>query len=165
MAIRNPLEWGVDQLRLAVNAVDSAGRAIREEQQATPLTISRIGLADLRAALAQGFDDFTAYRTDVVFLCVIYPILGLVLGRLAFGYDMVPLLFPLASGFALIGPFAAVGLYEMSRRRERGLGLETALRRVELERVGVGGHGRDRLEPVGRGDLAALALGFGLSRE
>jgi uncharacterized membrane protein len=66
-------------------------------------------------------DDFGAYRTDVIFLCIIYPLAGLLLARTAFNYDMLPLLFPLASGFALIGPVAAVGLYEMSRRREQGI--------------------------------------------
>src|SRR5262249_46783256 len=66
-------------------------------------------------------DDFWAMPTHVVFLSLMYPVVGLLLGRATLGYDLVPLLYPLASGFALIGPFAAIGLYELSRRRERGL--------------------------------------------
>src|SRR5690242_13142463 len=100
--IRNPIEWGLDQIRLAGMAVGSAGQAIAETQEgrsAQSLGVRRISPADLRDALARGLDDFRAYRSDVIFLCVIYPVLGLVLGRLAFGYGMVPLLFPLVSGF------------------------------------------------------------------
>jgi uncharacterized membrane protein len=78
-------------------------------------------LDDIRDALVKGFDDFGANRTDVIFLCVFYPVFGFVLGRFASGYGVLPLLFPLASGFALVGPLAAVGLNEMSRRREQGL--------------------------------------------
>jgi len=71
-------------------------------------------------ALRLGWEDFKAIPTHAVVLCVIYPVLGLVLFRLVLGYSVLPLLFPLAAGFTLIGPFAALGLYELSRRRERG---------------------------------------------
>ena len=82
--------------------------------------IRKIGLSDLRDALRLGWEDFKAVPSHAIILCVIYPVLGLVLARAVLGYSVLPLLFPLAAGFALIGPFAALGLYELSRRRERG---------------------------------------------
>src|SRR5205814_6576531 len=118
MHIRNPVEWSVDQLRLAGHAVESIGQHRRGMDMPAP-AVRRIGYADIRDALAKGLEDFAAFRTDVASLCVIYPLADLVLARLAFGYDLLPLVFPLVSGFALIGPIAAVGLYEMSRRREQ----------------------------------------------
>ncbi len=87
----------------------------------TQLVVRKIGFADLKDAIARGVDDFMAMPTHVILLSVIYPIVGLLLARLSFGYDMMPILFPLAAGFALLGPFLAIGLYELSRRREEGL--------------------------------------------
>ena len=87
---------------------------------ATPFVIRKIGLSDLRDALRLGWEDFKAVPSHAIILCVIYPVLGLVLFRMVLGYSVLPLLFPLAAGFTLIGPFAALGLYELSRRRERG---------------------------------------------
>ena len=126
MYIRNPIEWSVDQLKSAGSTIETlvAGRRVQELR--APLTIRRIGVAEIRDSLAKGIDDFAAFRTDVALICVIYPLVGLVLARLAFGYDMLPLVFPMASGFALIGPFASVLLYEMSRRREQGLSVSWA---------------------------------------
>ena len=82
--------------------------------------VYRIGISDLHDALRLGWEDFKAVPSPAIVLCVIYPILGLVLALAVLGYSVLPLLFPLAAGFALIGPFAALGLYELSRRRERG---------------------------------------------
>jgi len=121
MTIRNPVEWGWDQMRLAGQAVGGRHVDGTEAVRLTaPLPVRRIGTGDLRDALAKGLQDFAACRTDAMFVCVVYPLMGLVLARLVSGYDLLPLLFPLASGFALIGPFAAIWLYEMSRRREQG---------------------------------------------
>jgi uncharacterized membrane protein len=86
----------------------------------TPFVIRKIGLSDLHEALRLGWEDFKAVPSHAIILCVIYPVLGLVLFRMVLGYSVLPLLFPLAAGFTLIGPFAALGLYELSRRRERG---------------------------------------------
>ncbi len=83
--------------------------------------VRRIGLADLRAALAEGWSDFLAIPTQLVFLCILYPIIGLVSARVAVGNNLLPLAFPLVAGFALVGPVLAIGLYELSRRREAGL--------------------------------------------
>jgi uncharacterized membrane protein len=83
-------------------------------------TIRSISLSDLHQALQQGWEDFKAMPSHAIFLCMIYPVLGLVLARAVLGYSVLPLMFPLAAGFALLGPFAAVPLYELSRRRERG---------------------------------------------
>jgi uncharacterized membrane protein len=79
--------------------------------------VRKIGLADIRDALAKGVDDFLTMPSHLVFLCLIYPIVGACLAAT----NALFLLYPLASGFALIGPFAAIGLYELSRRRELGM--------------------------------------------
>ncbi len=124
MTIRNPVEWGSDQLNIAALGVKSAVQAIHRPEaamRAPAPTVRKIALGDLRDALMAGFLDFAAYRTDVIFLCVIYPVIGLFLARLVIGHGLFQMLFPLASGFALIGPFLGIGLYEMSRRREQGV--------------------------------------------
>jgi uncharacterized membrane protein len=121
--IRNPIEWSGAQIASAAHAAQAMGRSVdhmRDTAHSPAPAIRRISTADVWQSLRQGFSDFEAYRSDVLFLCATYAVIGLVLARIAFGSDLLPLLFPLASGFAIIGPLAAVGLYEMSRRREQG---------------------------------------------
>jgi uncharacterized membrane protein len=79
--------------------------------------VRKIGPSDLKDALAKGLADFLAKPSHLVFLGLIYPLVGvwLVVGA------SPHLIFPLLSGFALIGPFAGIGLYEISHSRELGL--------------------------------------------
>jgi uncharacterized membrane protein len=122
--IRNPIEWGIAQVKAAAHNINRASHGIGHhelsQREAHP-EIRRIAVHELWDALRKGWKDVGAKRADIITLCVIYPVAGLVLARLASGSDLLPLVFPLASGFAIIGPITAVGLYEISRRIEAGL--------------------------------------------
>lgn len=121
--IRNPIEWSGAQIVAVAHAAETVGDRVDHMRQTahspTP-AVRRIAYAEVWQSLARGAADFTAYRSDVLFLCSTYALVGLVMARIAFNMDLLPLLFPLASGFAIVGPLACVGLYEMSRQREQG---------------------------------------------
>jgi len=89
-------------------------------------TVRHITTSDVWNSLAKGWDDFSAMPSHAIFLCVIYPIIGVGIAAFTLGQAVLPLLFPLAAGFALLGPFAAMGLYELSRRREAGVGVSAS---------------------------------------
>jgi uncharacterized membrane protein len=89
------------------------------ESMAHP-TVRKIVPADLWDSLARGYGDFTTTPTHLLLLGLIYPLACFVLAAGSFGYSLLPMLFPIGAGFALIGPIAAIGFYEISRQREQG---------------------------------------------
>jgi uncharacterized membrane protein len=91
------------------------------EALAAPPKVRSVGPHDCFSALAEGFDDFLAMPTYPVFVGLFYAVAGIALFAMTSLGNALHLAFPLAAGFALIGPFVAIGLYEMSRQRERGL--------------------------------------------
>lgn len=100
--------------------------------------VATITVEDVKQSIKEGWDDFLARPTVAIFLIVVYPFLGLLLYRFAFNEALLPLLFPIASGFALVGPLTAVGLYELSRRRETDEPLDgvRAFRSIPSEATG-----------------------------
>jgi uncharacterized membrane protein len=129
MTIRNPIEWGGSQIVGTAKALSAVGHSLHHVQDTihSPApVIRRIRKEDVFDAVRKGFEDFQLYRSDVVLLCIVYAVVGLILTRLAFGSELLPLLFPLASGFAIVGPFACLALYEMSRLREQGVAVSWA---------------------------------------
>ncbi len=79
-----------------------------------------IAAADIAEAVAKGLRDFQAEPLYGLAFGTLYATGGIVILLCLTAFGMVYLAYPLAAGFALIGPFIAVGLYEVSRRREAG---------------------------------------------
>jgi uncharacterized membrane protein len=119
--IGNPLSWGAQEAAAVGRQLWSIATHIgHDTDDLEVLSVRRITVHDLRDVLRKGVEDFSACRSDVIALCLFYPVVGVLLTWIAFDRNLVPLFFPLISGFALIGPVAGVGLYEMSRMRENG---------------------------------------------
>ena len=77
--------------------------------------------ADADAALREGWGDFMDMRGDLIFVGLIYVLVGVVAATAIMGGPLLALLFPIVAGVGLLGPVAALGFYEMARRRESGL--------------------------------------------
>ena len=82
--------------------------------------VRRITATDIAEALGQGLRDFQAAPLYGLAFGALYAGGGIAILLSLTAFGMVYLAYPLAAGFALIGPFVAIGLYEVSRRREAG---------------------------------------------
>ena len=92
---------------------------------AQPMPVVRaIAWSDVRQALVAGIEDFRAAPAFGLFFGAVFAAGGILILACLFRLGLAYLAYPLAAGFVLVGPFAAAGLYEVSRRRERGLPLE-----------------------------------------
>lgn len=131
--IGNPLSWIGQAFGGTARQVGEWSGAVGGDEAVAPPEVREIGVKDIREALRAGARDFAASRADVLYLVIVYPVIGLLLAAVGFQMSLLPLIFPLVAGFAIVGPVAAVGVYEISRRREAGeeVSWAAALRVVE----------------------------------
>lgn len=136
--IGNPVSWAFQHIGIAGHHVAESTAEIGGEASTDRPQVRTITADDLKQALLAGADDFAAARDDAIFAILIYPLAGLVLAGIGLHQNLLPLLFPLVAGFAILGPLAAVGLYEISRQREAGEPVNwlTALNVVTSPRFG-----------------------------
>ena len=99
----------------------SAGYTHSLARSADSPHIRTIRSQDVFDALREGWCDFSLNPTHYVFMGLLFPVIGAVMIMAFSGVNMLPLVFPAVTGFALVGPFAALGIYEISKRREAGL--------------------------------------------
>ena len=100
---------------VAIHAAPSA-------ESATPvIPVRTLRPRDLNLSLREGWNDFLAMRGDLIFVGMLYPLIGIATAWVTKSSNLLPLFFPIAAGISLLGPIVAVGFYELARRREAGL--------------------------------------------
>lgn len=129
---------------------------LAEEAGAAPVAVARdLTLADLATALGCGWRDFRACPKYGLFFAGFYVLLGLLLTYALGALGQVVWLIPAAAGFPLLAPFIAVGIYEVSRRREAGLPMNWAAVLGALR-------GRGDEQILSMGVIVFVAFGFWL---
>ncbi|HZC38352.1 MAG TPA: DUF2189 domain-containing protein [Sphingomicrobium sp.] len=94
---------------------------VRVTKPRAKIPVRKITNEDLRWSLRQGLGDFQAMRGDLLFAGLIYTVIGIAAAVMTTNGPLMPFFFPVVAGVGLLGPVAAVGFYELSRRREEGL--------------------------------------------
>ena len=106
--------------RLRRGAMATKPLSASSPQRHKAIPVRRIGRGDIRSSLRQGLDDFRAMRGDLIFVGLLYPLLGIAAAVMATNGPLMPFFVPIVAGVGLLGPVAAVGFYELARRREAG---------------------------------------------
>jgi uncharacterized membrane protein len=91
------------------------------QQPASTIQVRKIGAEDLSWSLRAGWQDFMAMRGDLLFVGILYPLIGLAAAVMTTNGPLMPFFLPIVAGVGLLGPIAAIGFYELARRREDGL--------------------------------------------
>lgn len=93
------------------------GREIDSQRAAFP-QVREVPFGRPLVWLAQGWRDYRAHPLQSAFYGLCFTVMGwLVVFTLGHAYQYIS---ALVTGFFLVGPFFAIGLYDLSRRRERG---------------------------------------------
>lgn len=130
-------------------------RAITPVQGVSARIVRDLDAADLKAALLAGWADFRAAPAFGLAFGAVYVAAGLLICFALFARGQAGWLVPAAAGFPLLAPFAAVGLYEVSRRREAGEAL-----RWRAVLGALGGRGDEQI--MSMGVIVFVAFGFWL---
>ena len=120
------------------------------------IPVRKITDADLRLSLTHGLNDFLAMRGDIFFAGLIYTLIGIAAVVMTTNQPLMPFFFPVVAGVGLLGPVAAVGFYELAKRRESGQCRPQLVQLPRrLKRPSVGRHGNRCRAPAP--DLPRLA--------
>ena len=101
---------------MATNTIARGGAS----RKSPKISARRIDHEDLSNSLRLGLDDFLTFRGDIVFAGVVYTVIGLAAVVMTTSAPLMPFFVPVVAGVGLLGPVAAVGFYELARRREAG---------------------------------------------